>query len=181
MKLRNIKTIIAREYLTRVKKKSFLLITFLGPIFFAAIAVLPSIIMFMAEDKGKQVAVIDDVAEEFGICPEFVMAVCEYESGGNQNCTNNLGCTGLMQIYPKYNQERMRKYGVTNLRDPRQNVTIGCDLLAELFDKYEDSALVLMKYHGENKAQQKYEEGQMSSYAKKILVRSEELERMRGK
>jgi ABC-2 type transport system permease protein len=60
MKLRNIKTIIAREYLTRVKKKSFLLITFLGPIFFAAIAVLPSVIMFMAEDKGKQVAVIDE-------------------------------------------------------------------------------------------------------------------------
>ena len=60
MKLRNIKTIIAREYLTRVKKKSFLLITFLGPIFFAAVAILPSVIMFMAEDKGKQVAVIDE-------------------------------------------------------------------------------------------------------------------------
>ena len=60
MKLRNIKTIITREYLTRVKKKSFLLITFLGPIFFAAIAVLPSVIMLMAEDKGKQVAVIDE-------------------------------------------------------------------------------------------------------------------------
>ena len=59
MKLRNIKTIISREYLTRVQKKSFLLITFLGPVFFASIAVLPSIIMFMAEDKGKQIAVVD--------------------------------------------------------------------------------------------------------------------------
>ena len=60
MKLRNIKTIISREYMTRVKKKSFLLITFLGPIFFAAICILPSLIMFMAEDKGKQIAVIDE-------------------------------------------------------------------------------------------------------------------------
>ena len=59
MKLRNIKTIISREYLTRVQKKSFLLITFLGPVFFAAIVVLPSIIMLMAEDKGKQIAVVD--------------------------------------------------------------------------------------------------------------------------
>lgn len=59
MKIRNLKTIISREYLTRVQKKSFLLITFLGPIFFAAIAVLPSIIMLMAEDKGKQIAVVD--------------------------------------------------------------------------------------------------------------------------
>ena len=60
MKLRNIKTIISREYMTRVRKKSFLLITFLGPIFFAAIAILPSIIMYMAEDKGKQIAIVDE-------------------------------------------------------------------------------------------------------------------------
>ena len=60
MKIRNIKTIISREYLTRVKKKSFLLITFLGPVFFAAVAILPSLIMFMAEDKGKQIGIIDE-------------------------------------------------------------------------------------------------------------------------
>ena len=68
MKFRNIKTIIGREYLTRVKKKSFLLITFLGPVFFAAIAVVPSLIMFFAEDKGKQVGVVDQsgiVMEKF--------------------------------------------------------------------------------------------------------------------
>ena len=60
MKLRNLNIVIAREYLTRVKKKSFLLITFLGPIFFAAVAVLPTVIMMMAEDKGKKVAVVDE-------------------------------------------------------------------------------------------------------------------------
>ena len=59
MKLRNIKTIISREYLTRVRKKSFLLTTFLVPIFFAAMCVLPSVIMFMAKDKGKEIAVVD--------------------------------------------------------------------------------------------------------------------------
>ena len=59
MKIRNIKTIIAREYLTRVKKKSFLLTTFLVPVLFAAMCILPSVIMFMAKDTGKQVAVVD--------------------------------------------------------------------------------------------------------------------------
>ena len=59
MKLRNISTIISREYLTRVKKKSFLLTTFLVPIFFAAMCILPSVIMLMAKDTGKKVAVID--------------------------------------------------------------------------------------------------------------------------
>lgn len=60
MKIRNLNIVIAREYLTRVKKKSFLLITFLGPLFFAAVAVLPSIILMMTEDKGKKIAVVDE-------------------------------------------------------------------------------------------------------------------------
>ena len=59
MKLRNISTIISREYLTRVKKKSFLLTTFIVPIFFAAMCVLPSVIMLMAKEKGKEIAVVD--------------------------------------------------------------------------------------------------------------------------
>ena len=59
MKMRNIKTIIGREYLTRVKKKSFLLTTFLVPVLFAALCILPSVIMFMAKDTGKKIAVVD--------------------------------------------------------------------------------------------------------------------------
>ena len=59
MKLRNIKTIISREYMTRVRKKSFLLITFLGPIFFAAVCVLPGVIMNMTTEDTKKVAVFD--------------------------------------------------------------------------------------------------------------------------
>ncbi len=59
MNLHIINVIIGREYMTRVKKKSFLLTTFLGPVFFAAMCILPSVIMFMTTDKGKEVAVID--------------------------------------------------------------------------------------------------------------------------
>lgn len=59
MKFRNIGTIISREYLTRVKKKSFLLTTFLVPVFFAAMCILPSVIMMSSKDKGKSVAVVD--------------------------------------------------------------------------------------------------------------------------
>ncbi|MBO5418691.1 MAG: ABC transporter permease [Bacteroidales bacterium] len=59
MKFRNIKTIISREYLTRVRKKSFLITTFIVPILLAAVCVLPAFIMGMIEDKGKQIAVVD--------------------------------------------------------------------------------------------------------------------------
>ena len=59
MKLRNIKTIISREYLVRVKKKSFLLTTFIVPVLLAAVCVLPSVIMMMSKEKGKQIGVVD--------------------------------------------------------------------------------------------------------------------------
>ena len=51
--------VIQREYLNKVKKKSFLLITFLAPVFFAAICILPSVIMMGAKEEAKQVGVID--------------------------------------------------------------------------------------------------------------------------
>ena len=96
MKLRNIKTIISREYMTRVKKKSFLLITFLGPIFFAAIAVLPSIIMFMAEDKGKQIAVIDNsgiVMEK--LTDSQAVSYVDYTGSDADSVKSNLSSIGL--------------------------------------------------------------------------------------
>lgn len=60
MNLRTIGIIINREYMTRVKKKSFLLITFLSPILFAALCMLPTLIMMGAKEESKKVAVVDN-------------------------------------------------------------------------------------------------------------------------
>lgn len=59
MNLRIISTVISREYMTRVKKKSFLLLTFLAPLLFAALCVLPSVIMLATKEKVQQIAVVD--------------------------------------------------------------------------------------------------------------------------
>ena len=59
MRFKQIGIIIQREYLNKVKKKSFLLITFLAPVLFAGIAILPSVIMLGAKEEAKQVGVID--------------------------------------------------------------------------------------------------------------------------
>ncbi len=104
MKFRNIKTIIGREYLTRVKKKSFLLITFLGPVFFAAVAILPSLIMFFAEDKGKQVGVVDQsgIAIEKFVSSDAVIYT-DYSSRQADSLKANfdeLGLDALVVISP---------------------------------------------------------------------------------
>ena len=59
MNLHIVNIIIKREYLTRVKKKSFIITTFLVPILFAALCMLPSLIMLMAKEEAKKIAVVD--------------------------------------------------------------------------------------------------------------------------
>lgn len=60
--MNNLGIIIKREYLTRVKKRSFLLLTFLGPLFFAALMIAPSLIMLRSEkmESKKAIVVLDE-------------------------------------------------------------------------------------------------------------------------
>ncbi len=52
--------IISREFSIRVKKKSFILLTLFTPIFFAALIVLPSVIMTLSSgEKGQKILVVD--------------------------------------------------------------------------------------------------------------------------
>lgn len=59
MNSRIIGIIIKREYLNRVKKKSFLITTFVVPVLFAAMCMIPSLIMFATKEELKTVAVCD--------------------------------------------------------------------------------------------------------------------------
>ena len=59
MNFKKLGIIIQREYLNKVKKKSFLLITFLAPILFAAVAILPTVIMLGTKEEAKKVGVVD--------------------------------------------------------------------------------------------------------------------------
>lgn len=58
----NFSVILKREYLTRVKKRSFLIITFLGPLFFAALMIAPSLMMMKSDsmEAKKTIAVLDE-------------------------------------------------------------------------------------------------------------------------
>ena len=59
MNFKKLGIVIQREYLNKVKKKSFLLITFLTPLLFAGLCILPSLIMLGAKEEAKKVGVVD--------------------------------------------------------------------------------------------------------------------------
>lgn len=121
-----------------------------------------------------------EYGEMYDICPELLMAMIEAESSGNPRAENG-DCKGLMQISERWHTVRMTEIGVNDIWSETDNIHIGANYLHELFNRYEDVALVLMVYNGESDAVEKAENGYISDYARKILDRSAELERWKGK
>lgn len=95
MDFRIIKTVIAREYLTRVKKKSFLVTTFLVPIIFAASMIVLGLIMSGTKERKQDVAVVD--------CSGIVMSHLEN--------TDRLTFTDYSSENPDSVKARLKEYG----------------------------------------------------------------------
>ena len=129
-------------------------------------------------DEYKQY--IYEISDEYHVCPELIMAITEKESSGKANAKNG-NCKGLMQVYDKWHSDRMKRLGVTDIYNPKQNILIGTDYIAELAAEYEDIYTALMIYNGTSNAVEKAEMGQYSDYAIEIVKRSEQLERVHGK
>jgi len=96
---------------------------------------------------------IEMVARQHGVDPTLVKAVALVESGFNAKATSSKGAQGLMQLMPK----TAAQYGVTNIRDPYQNLNAGAKHLRELLDRYEgDVTLALAAYNAGSGAVARY-------------------------
>ena len=58
--------IIQREFLNRVSKKSFILLTILMPFIFAALIFVPALLSTVKSDEVKQVVIIDHTQKYIG-------------------------------------------------------------------------------------------------------------------
>ena len=121
--------------------------------------------------------------EQYNICPEFLIAVAKRESEFNPEAVNG-SCVGLMQVSLMWHTDRMERCHVTEeeMWTVDGSMHVAADYLAELFDEYEDAALVLMIYNGDSDASS-FAQGDcdMSDYASDILTYSRELEEKHGK
>lgn len=124
--------------------------------------------------------VIEEAAEAYNLCPELIHAIIERESSYRPNASNG-NCVGLMQINTKYHKGRMEKLGMSDMYDPKTNIWVGCDYIAELFEKYGEVVEVLMVYNMGGSGADLFERGHYSKYALGIVERTEELERKNGK
>lgn len=148
----------------------------------ASIAFLSNRLCLLAEMQGRTIQqqygeYIEEAAEKYHISSGLIEAIIERESAGIPDVVSPGGDIGLMQVNPLWHKERMDKLGVCDLTEPRGNILVATDYLAELFREYHDLPEVLMRYNGSQDAGYRNETYQLTDYAKSVMRRSEELER----
>lgn len=92
---------------------------------------------------------IKELCAAEGLDPTVILAMIDVESSFDAKAMGDGGNSyGLMQIQPRWHSERMEALGVVDLLDPKQNVTVGIDILAELVAKYDgDIEMALVAYN----------------------------------
>lgn len=91
---------------------------------------------------------VQRASQDTGIEPTLLHAVITVESGYNHAAISPKGATGLMQLLPS----TARRYGTTNLLDPRENIRAGASYLRDLLALFDNNLeLALAAYNaGEN-------------------------------
>ena len=121
-------------------------------------------------DKEMQLYVVEESTKR-GVSPCVVFAIIQTESDFDAGKIGDNGRSyGLMQVYASEHTERCLALNAVNLLDPRQNVTVGIDILAELNGYKMPLEWVLMAYNGGmGYATTMWNEGKVSDYAKTVM------------
>jgi ABC-2 type transport system permease protein len=104
--MNKISVIIRREYITRVRKKSFIIMTLLAPVMMAALIVVPTLVMTNQDADFKKIAVIEDKSDLFkNVIPDTKDIDFVYLDNVNlEDLKNNFeqaGYYGILYISPE--------------------------------------------------------------------------------
>ena len=137
MNLRTIGIVIGREYSTRVRKKSFLLTTFITPILFAALCLVPAFLMTNMKESAKRLAVVDNS----GIVLPYLEdgETVSYVDMSSRNADSvkvrlaELGCDGVLVVSP------LDSVGKTITAEIYSPSPLGIDLEENLGNRLDDA------------------------------------------
>ena len=119
-----------------------------APVAAPAAAAAANVYMPAEESIRRFSPIIDTASRLHGVDAALIHAVISAESGYNPSALSKAGAMGLMQLMP----QTAKRYGVTNIMDPVQNITGGVRYLRDLLSMFNGNLeLAIAAYNaGEN-------------------------------
>ena len=114
-------------------------------------------------------------AEQHRLDALLVLAVMAIESRYNPVAESVMGAKGLMQVIPKYHQEKLFEHGGDHaLLEPEVNIFVGAQILREYQRRFGDTETALQQYAGAL-------DEPTAQYANKVLAEKARLDVLRFK
>ncbi len=112
----------------------------------------------------KIVEISHEAAKKYELDPNLILAIIAIESSFNPFAESGAGAQGLMQIMPKYHQEKLQKFEETNPALLYEiNIMVGAQILKEYLDAHSSLNIALLRYVGVGV-------NGKSSYPQKVLI-----------
>ena len=151
--MNKISIIIKREYITRVRKKSFIIMTLLFPLLMGGIMIVPGLIMTSQDKELKKIAVVEENGSIFrNVIPDLKDAKFDYLPG-----------TKLEDIKKTF--DKSGYYGILYISDIGSS---GAPITTQLIFKKNQPAIGLLN-HIENSLQKDIERQKLLEYKIKNL------------
>jgi len=107
--------------------------------------------------------------EQVGLEPVLVLAVIAIESSFDPNAVSHAGAQGLMQVLPKYHEDKLEEHGGSGaVRDPTINILVGTRILEQYIRGAGSLESGLQRYNGALS-------DRSGRYARKVLAEREQL------
>ena len=117
------------------------------------------------------VASAEDIGKRVGLDPLLLVAIMAVESSFNPIAESAMGAQGLMQIIPRFHQEKIVDQGSdASLLDPQTNIVVGAKVLKEYLARTGSMQHALQVYNGATN------DAVGSTYANKVLAEKQRLE-----
>lgn len=102
-----------------------------------------------SETLEPVLAAAEEAGRDRGIDPLLIVAIMAVESSFNPRAVSHMGAQGLMQVIPRYHQDKIgKKRGKNALFDPEFNVHVGTQVLHETITRYGSVQRALQAYNG---------------------------------
>jgi soluble lytic murein transglycosylase-like protein len=97
----------------------------------------------------KIVEISYEAAKKYELDPNLILSIIAIESSFNPFAESGAGAQGLMQIMPKYHQEKLQRFDESNPALSYEiNIMVGAQILKEYLDVHSSLNTALLRYVG---------------------------------